>query len=324
MQRFKNILVVCDAQSDCQPALTRAIRLARINNARVTLVDVMDAAPGELNRLFAALPGARPTEIADQVRAYHDDRLTAFAQSIRADGIAVSVAVLEGTAFLEIIRNVIRSGNDLLIKAVRAESASTGLFSRGYDLHLLRKCPCPVWMVKDTDGAAAGTILAAVDPDPDDLTRAALNTQVMELATSLSEIDGAQLHIVNVWRLQEEQVLRSGRLHIDTAEIARVLDHERTESKARLDQLMATFPTIKTPRLVHHIKGLPGEIIPEFVAEQGIDTIVMGTVGRTGISGLFIGNTAEQILNSVNCSVLAVKPPGFVSPVAADLSGAGP
>ena len=43
--------------------------------------------------------------------------------------------------------------------------------------------------------------------------------------------------------------------------------------------------------------------------------MVMGTVCRTGVAGFFIGNTAENVLHQVNCSVLAVKPQGFVSPV---------
>ena len=47
----------------------------------------------------------------------------------------------------------------------------------------------------------------------------------------------------------------------------------------------------------------------------GVGLIVMGTVARTGLSGLFMGNTAEEILRSVDCSVLAVKPEGFVTPV---------
>lgn len=41
----------------------------------------------------------------------------------------------------------------------------------------------------------------------------------------------------------------------------------------------------------------------------------MGTFARIGIAGFFIGNTAEAILEQLQCSVLAVKPPGFVSPV---------
>jgi len=44
----------------------------------------------------------------------------------------------------------------------------------------------------------------------------------------------------------------------------------------------------------------------------------MGTVGRVGIPGFFIGNTAEEILKRVECSVLAIKPAGFVSPVGAE------
>jgi nucleotide-binding universal stress UspA family protein len=45
------------------------------------------------------------------------------------------------------------------------------------------------------------------------------------------------------------------------------------------------------------------------------DLIVMGTVARTGIPGFIMGNTAEAILNQIDCSVLAIKPPGFVTPV---------
>jgi len=43
--------------------------------------------------------------------------------------------------------------------------------------------------------------------------------------------------------------------------------------------------------------------------------IVMGSVGRTGIPGFLIGNTAEKVLRRCDCSILAVKPDGFVSPV---------
>lgn len=49
----------------------------------------------------------------------------------------------------------------------------------------------------------------------------------------------------------------------------------------------------------------------------------------TGVAGFFIGTTAENVLQLVDCSVLRVKPEGFVSPVklkAASSSGnvAGP
>ena len=37
-------------------------------------------------------------------------------------------------------------------------------------------------------------------------------------------------------------------------------------------------------------------------------------------SGISIGNTAERVLRKLPCSVLAVKPDGFVSPVRVDAS----
>ena len=52
-----------------------------------------------------------------------------------------------------------------------------------------------------------------------------------------------------------------------------------------------------------------------FSQEVEADLVVIGTVGRTGIPGLIIGNTAENVLQTTSASVLAVKPSGFVSPV---------
>ena len=53
---------------------------------------------------------------------------------------------------------------------------------------------------------------------------------------------------------------------------------------------------------------------------EGIDLVVMGTVARSGIAGMLIGNTAERVLRKLPCSVLAVKPEGFTSPVRLDAS----
>ena len=66
---------------------------------------------------------------------------------------------------------------------------------------------------------------------------------------------------------------------------------------------------------IHMVSGEPGVVLPRLAEHLDIGLIVMGTVGRTGLKGLIMGNTAETILRSVRCSVLAVKPAGFVTPV---------
>ena len=66
----------------------------------------------------------------------------------------------------------------------------------------------------------------------------------------------------------------------------------------------------------HHLpKGPADKAIVRLAKEMRVDVVVMGTIARTGIAGFIIGNTAETILDQLTCSVLAVKPPGFVSPV---------
>jgi len=46
-----------------------------------------------------------------------------------------------------------------------------------------------------------------------------------------------------------------------------------------------------------------------------VDLIALGTVGRSGVEGLLLGNTAENVLAESDCDILAVKPAGFVSPI---------
>lgn len=63
------------------------------------------------------------------------------------------------------------------------------------------------------------------------------------------------------------------------------------------------------------VKASATGAIIELSEEINADLIVMGTVGRTGIPGLFIGNTAEEVLQTTKASVLAVEPRNFESPV---------
>ncbi len=78
---------------------------------------------------------------------------------------------------------------------------------------------------------------------------------------------------------------------------------------------MIRYPSNVEARRIYHLKGEAWQVVPEFAEKNRVDLIVMGTVGRTGVRGLIIGNTAEATLNQVQCSVLAVKPPGFETPV---------
>ncbi len=314
LQRFKNILFVCDEQSAYELALDRVIWLATANDAAVTLVTTIDSGGAtDVSKLFSVIPGLGSQEIGEAVIAVHRAKLDARAQLLRDKGILVETKLLVGTPFIEIIRQVLRGGHDLVVKG--AHRAPGRRYFPGADMHLLRKCPCPIWILHSVSEPKAQRILVAVDPDPANPARDGLNRTIMELATSLARADGAKLDVMNVWRLQEEATLRHGMADISDADIDRLVADTQAKSKERLQTLVSDFAEFEDIMRVLHIKGIAGDVIPEHVAAEGIDTIVMGTLTRTGVAGLFIGNTAETILNHVGCSVLTAKAAGFESPI---------
>jgi nucleotide-binding universal stress UspA family protein len=105
---------------------------------------------------------------------------------------------------------------------------------------------------------------------------------------------------------------------LSQTQVDRYVEDSRAGARKALDDLLGKSPDRTGRRFVHLLKGDPAEVIAEFAKAGGVDLIVMGTVARTGIGGLLIGNTAESTLQRVDCSVLAVKPDGFVSPVTLD------
>ena len=92
----------------------------------------------------------------------------------------------------------------------------------------------------------------------------------------------------------------------------------REGARKAVEQLLAPFSHVSSPRQIHLVKGRPADVIAEMAKTHGADLIVIGTIVRTGIPGLLIGNTAETVFHQVGCSVLAIKPDGFVSPVVLD------
>lgn len=313
MRQFRNILVVCDEHGVSVGLHDRVRWLAEANGAAVTFVEVIETGPGRVARLLSPLPIARAEAVRQGILDAHRERLDRLAEPLRATGATVRTAVDQGTGVLEIIRRVMRDGHDLVIKDAGGRGGWP--FLLGTDMHLLRKCPCPVWILNAHGEPKARRILAAVDTQSDEPAHEGLNRTIMDLATSLALQDGAELDVVAVWCIPEEWALTHGRVRLPEEEVRAILAAEEERSAARLATLVAGFQAEAGRLEAHHLKGVASEVIVRHAEERGIDTIVMGTVGRVGVAGFFIGNTAETILGRVACSVLAIKPEGFISPV---------
>jgi nucleotide-binding universal stress UspA family protein len=305
MERFKKVLFFADPAGTNDTALQRALDLAERQGARLTVVDVVEPIPDEVGR---GLRNWSTEQLARLLREERGAELELIAERARERNLRTEVRILTGSPFLEVIREVLRGGHDLLIKGT---TPAPGLDST--DMHLMRKCPIPLWVIKGHYGTAPFRIMAAVDPDPEAPT--ALNHKILDLAHSLALREGAELHVVHAWHVAGEHILRSGRAHMPMNEVEAVMTGVEQSHRSGLDDLLAGYARRKVRAVPHLLHGDPAEAITEFATDQEIDLIVMGTVARTGLAGFFIGNTAETVLEKVDCSVLAVKPDGFRTPV---------
>jgi nucleotide-binding universal stress UspA family protein len=329
MERFENILCVIEDGEGGTQVLERAVMLAESFQAHLTIVEVVpEIRIGPIGKRDSRLlSGDRQAEMVRERESW----LETLAEPYR-ERVDIAQRVLVGTSFLEIIREVIRNQCDLVIRCPESPSWLDRLFS-GDDMHLLRKCPCPVWIVKPPATRAYDHVLAAVDVDDgystrELVTRQQLNASILETAASLAISESAELHIANAWESMTELLgglafssgIARDSLHKEIAEeesrqrrlVDECIGQLKVESKFAKDALDYLRPQI------HLVKGPAGREIPGLARRLAIDCVVMGTVARTGVPGFIIGNTAETILGQLECSVLALKPPGFVTPVVLD------
>jgi len=315
VKRFKNILLHTHGETQEKGTLQRALALAKMNEAQLTVVSVVEELPRDFQVFVKSMP---PSDLKAFMIEEHKTRLEKFIGKAPTEGVQVDTQVLFGVPFIEIIKDVLRNKRDLVMKTASGKGTLKEQLLGSTEMHLMRQCPCPVWITKPTRRKQYDRILAAVDPELADTKRNSLNYKILELACSLAKYEDSELHIVHAWSLCSETYLKGATVRLPAKEVENLVKEcEEIEQKA-VDGLLAEFDLSNLRHQLHMIKGRPDEVISGIERELRPELIVMGTVSRTGLTGFLIGNTAEKVLGQVTCSVLTVKPDGFVTPVNVD------
>jgi universal stress protein E len=219
----------------------------------------------------------------------------------------VGVAVSHGTAFVEIIRKVLRDHHDLVVVAPRQTSLVHRTLVGSVSLHLLRKCPCPVLVAPRLSEQGPRVVLSAVALHE-------LTPRVLAMSARVVELRGGRWHVFHCPEYPAE-----GGMRLRGASVAETEEYEAAVRKEAWDKLHELCDPLAeqtgvTPKFWMS-EGNPSEQVGLAARELNADLVVLGTIGRSGLVGRLIGNTAEKVINSIECSILAVKPEGFVSPV---------
>lgn len=312
MQGFSKVLFVVEGNRHEHAALLHLAEDLQAARGSLTLMDVVPEAP----QSFASLPVKGGMQrLQKAIVRERRDSLQALSNELtrKLPGLKVTTLVREGNDCIEIVRQARKGRHDLVAKVAGGTSRVEGLLFGNLDMNLLRKCPTPVLILKGHKKPKSKHILAAVELVHDVPARAALDRRVVELAAGLARRNAGELDLLHAWFLHFEKALRIDENDMPFRTVDVMLRDLRKAQKARLEALAEAHDDL-APAL-HLIKGKPQEVIPRFVRNHRVQLVVMGTVGRTGVAGFFIGNTAEKILQQLDCSVLAIKPEGFVSPI---------
>ncbi|MFQ5731698.1 MAG: universal stress protein [Planctomycetaceae bacterium] len=317
MQQFRRILVGVDLSSadrlavaDLGPptreAVRRAVWLAKHLSAELTFFTALDVSAHAQELLRDEFE-----EATRSVEKAAREVLDELVSEAGRDGVPADAKLEFGRPWERILQAVLRNGYDLVIVGTSHAGAASRFLFGSTASKLVRNCPCPVWVTRP-------------DPDWDDLNilvasdLGEVSQQAVHVAVGGAQLAEAKVHLLHaVEATHEHRMWLTG---VPDDELQAFREKKRAEAEAALHEQLAEtdYRTLPFGVQVHVTEGPPDVAILQAVDEYGIDLLVMGTVARSGIPGLLIGNTAERLMAHVPCSVLAVKPADFECPIAAE------
>ncbi|HET9954231.1 MAG TPA: universal stress protein [Polyangiaceae bacterium] len=304
MRQFRSVLAYVDTRNNSMAAVQTAVDVAKRGASRVLAMRVVDL---DLAPLSPHLGGNDWENYLLRVALVEQRALQAKVEAYRAT-VPVSAQVRVGKPSLELIREVMAAGHDLVIKVASGTANQQRVAFGSTGMHLVRKCPAPVWLTP-ADATPPRRILCAVNPGPEgDEERRRLSCKIVAHGLALARHFDARLDIVHALRPSSYAAVGHPQVVEGRASISR-----RLESLA--DTVIRESGLGFAGVRVQVLDGEPEIAISELAMDGLATLIVLGAIGRPGIAGLLIGELSEDILLRVRCGVFCVKPDGFVSPL---------
>ncbi len=294
--------IVSEELSDhCRHAVIRATELAKAKGGEITFFTTL-----EISEQARHMIEEKESKITDSVEVAAQRVLEKLVAEAEAEGISASCKVTFGSSWEQIIREAIRSEQTLVIVGRRGSRSSSRFFYGNTVTKLIRKCPVPVLVAKPDPVREVEAILAA-----DDFSE--IGEAVLDAGVQLAQVKMGRLHVVHVIE-EEGHGLFGGTSREEGAELEA---KEREAAEAEINERLSRtdYRTLVHGTKVHVDVGSPEEVILDIIEGEDVDLMVIGSVGRSGLSAMLLGSTAERLLSTADASLMVIKPADFVSPV---------
>lgn len=312
VRRIRRVLVAIRDVDKVPPGqLRKAATIARAAGARVEIFHA-NGEPLIPERLRGAEPRRGIGVSVEKIVKKSQRRLERLGKSRIFAGLKVESHMARDYPPHEaVVRRVQETGADLVVAASTTHRLAGRLFLANTDWELIRHCPCPILFVKAKGDYRRPTLLAAVDPFHENAKPANLEGRLLKSSTALARLLRGQLHIFHAYLplamsliVPLEQVpvwLPKGAEEANSAKVASAFNR------------LAQRAGIARGRRHLSMGDVSGGLITA-ARKVGADIVVMGAVSRSGLKRVFIGSTAERVLDELRCDALIVKPPGFKAP----------
>ncbi len=230
--------------------------------------------------------------------------LEALADSLRDRGVEVEVVLTEERPATELIRRATADDSTWVILGKRSQAERDERRVGGVANALIRRCPAPVLALDPEQPPHLNSIVAATDLSD-------TGAKVTRIASELAERTGAELDVIHAYAVPFELQMEAARMSRSAyLTRRRAIEQECVETMAA-----ACSPKVRDRAKLRAVNTSPHRAIKSAVKELNPDLLVLGTISKVGIAGLFVGRTAERLLYDVHCSILTVKPDGAPNPL---------
>ena len=293
-------------------SIAKAALLAEKFNARIELF-VCDTKSAREMRL-ATHVRIRPGEpFPVNIKAL----LETLASPLRSRGLDVTTECAHADALhVGLIDRTRHTNADLVIKDTHHHSLAQRTFLTNTDWQLIRSCPVPLLLTKDAKWASVPRIFAAVDPGHVNDKPEMLDHWIVEHAALLAQRLEGELHVVHAYLpMTIIGAVAAGNPPLATVVMPEDLTVEEANRRKLVDALLSEY-RLGQDR-VHLEVGGPAQALPHAAKSLHADVLTMGAIARSGLKRIFIGSTAEDVLERLPCDALIVKPPNFSARVVA-------
>ena len=269
---ISSIFVVYDPTTDSQPALERAALIAQAEVSAVKL--------HLFSCIYSDIPKSEDKSAeTDRLIAAQEEIVSSAVVPLVEKGIQVTTEIKwKKNWYKAVVRAATRHNADAVLKASHKHSATQRLFKKTSDWTLIRECSCPVLLVKGQVKNDARKVLTAIDVRGDKDSYEAVNENILSFCKRFVDAKHAELHFITAYK----------------------------DLPSRPDRGSMIRACGVPGDNVHIENGESSKVIVEKAKAMGANLVVIGNSARSGLSAAVNSNTAEKILDELECDLLAI------------------